>query len=796
MRQKKQTRSILIRTLIVITFIIIGLAGGIIVGTMRNLPAWDADKLYGQEGSQVYDQKGDAVFRFHAQENRTLVPYEKIPPNLVNAFLATEDTEFFQHHGVNLKAIARAVFVDVISGSKAQGASTITQQLARSAYLTTDKSYERKIREIVLAVQLERHYTKKEIMEMYLNKVLFGGSTYGVQAAANVYFGKDVTELNLAECTLIAGRVQSPNAYSPFNDPERAKKRQKQVLNRMVTCNFISEAEAEKAYQTELKYNTASREGYQYGAFMDNVMEESQKILAKKGYSQPNSAIYFEGLRIYTTMNTEVQQLAEDIYANKANFPSFKNSKGNNVQSGMAIVDHHTGAISARAGGRDYTTQRGFNRATMAKRQPGSAFKPLVVYAPALEAGYMPNLVLEDSLKSYNQGNGQAWTPQNYDGVYLGPITMREAVKRSINTYAVKLADLVGIKNGLDLAENAGISTLVRAGAKNDYNLSTALGGITQGVTPLELATAYGVFANEGKYVTPHSVTKIVDANGIVLYEAKYKPEKAMESSTAWLVSSLLKSVVYDPHGTGARGAVTGMVTGGKTGTTSDKKDVWFAGITPYYSCAVWIGFDNNETMKGKAEDTFGGKHPALIFNKIMTKAVKGKPAKDFTKPDNIVEVQVCTKSGLLPSQYCPASDIVTEYVVQGKEPIDICPHNFNTATPGQRVTYVCAETSLLATVNCPQALAKGEADFWPDAAPRDYCDIHPGAPYTGESQEATREVTICRDAKHQGKLYLANRPGPDEKGGCDSRNLETITVPASTVISHCDLPEHKIKQP
>ncbi|MGE5380269.1 MAG: transglycosylase domain-containing protein [Methylocystaceae bacterium] len=796
MRKKSQTRSIFIRTIVVITFIIIGLAGGVVVGTMRNLPAWDADKLYGQQGSQVFDQAGKAVFQFHAQENRTLVPYKKIPPDLVNAFIATEDTEFFEHHGINLKAIFRAVIVDVISGSKAQGASTITQQLARSAYLTTDKSYERKIREIVLAVQLERHYTKKEIMEMYLNKVLFGGSTYGVQTAANVYFGKDVTQLSLPECALLAGLVQSPNRYSPFSHPDRAKARQLQVLNRMKECGFISAAEYDKATKTKLEYNTASIEGYQYGAYMDNVMEECQTILSKKGYSQPNNALYFEGLRIYTSMNTDVQKLTEEIYANKANFPSFKNSKKEAVQSGMAIVDPHKGEIIALAGGRDYTIQRGFNRATMAKRQPGSSFKPIVVYSPALEAGYMPNLVLDDSLKSYNLGDGKTWTPQNYDGVYLGPITMREAVKRSINTYAVKLADMVGIKHGLDLAEDMGISTLVRAGAKNDYNLSTALGGITQGVTPLELAAAYGVFANEGKYVPTHAVTRIEDANGNVIYESKFKAKKVMEPSTAWLITSLLKSVVYDPHGTGSRGAVAGMPTGGKTGTTSDKKDVWFAGITPYYSCAVWIGFDNNETMKGKAEDTFGGKHPAIIFNKVMTRAVKGKAARDFVKPDNIVEVQVCKKSGLLPSQYCPASDIITEYFIQGKEPVDICPHNFDTAVPGQKVTYICSETGLLATVNCPHPVTKSDADFLPDAAPRDYCTEHPGDPYTGTNKEPTKEVTVCRDAKHQGKLYLANRPGPDEKGGCDPSNLETITVPASTKIPHCNLPEHKITSP
>jgi len=800
LHRKNQTRSILIRTVVVIAFIVIGLVGGIVVGTMRNLPSWDADKLYGQEGSQVFDRDGEAVFTFHAQENRTLVPYENIPPDLINAFVAIEDVEFFDHHGVNLKAIARAVIVDVISGSKAQGASTITQQLAKNAYLTNDKSWERKIKEAVLAIQLERHYTKKEIMEMYLNKVLFGGSTYGVQAAANVFFDKDVTELNLAENALLAGLVQSPNNYSTFKNPERAKNRQQTVLNRMVDCGFISSEEASKASKTALKYSTAHQEGYQYGAFMDNVMEEAQTILAKEGYSQPDSAVYFEGLRIYTTMNTEVQALADDIYSNKVNFPAFKNSKGEPVQSGMAIVDHRTGEIIALAGGRDYTAQRGFNRATMAKRQPGSAFKPIVVYAPALEAGYMPSLVLEDSLKSYNPGNGQTWTPQNYDGVYLGPITMREAVKRSVNTYAVKMADMVGIKHGLDMAEAAGISTLVRAGAKNDYNLSTALGGITNGVSPLELAAAYGVFANEGKYITPHAITKIEDADGIVIYEAKYKPEKVMEPSTAYLMSSMLKSVVYDAHGTGSRGAVSGMPTGGKTGTTSDKKDVWFAGITPYYSSAVWIGFDNNETMKGKAEDTFGGKHPALIFNKVMTKAVKGKPTKDFVKPESVLEVQICTKSGLQPSQYCPSSDIVTEYFAQGKEPLDICPHNFDTAGPGQKATYVCSETSMLATASCPQPLAKSEADFWPDGAPHDYCVLHPGSPYTGgtsePSKDPTKDVTICRDAKHQGNLYLANLPGPGEKGGCDSRNLETITVPDSTDIPKCNLSKHKIITP
>jgi penicillin-binding protein 1A len=305
------------------------------------------------------------------------------------------------------------------------------------------------------------------------------------------------------------------------------------------------------------------------------------------------------------------------------------------------------------------------------------------------------------------------------------------------------------------------------------------------------------VFANEGKYVPTHAVTKIEDADGNVIYEAKFKAQQVMEPSTAWTMTSLLKSVVYDPHGTGTRGAVKGMPTGGKTGTTSDRKDVWFAGITPYYSCAVWIGFDNNETMRGKAEDTFGGKHPALIFNKVMTRAVKGKSSKDFATPDNLVPVKICSKSGLLPSPNCPPADIVTEYFVQGKEPVDVCPHNFDDGVHNPQVFYVCPDSGLLATVNCPDAVAKSGNDFLPDGPPKDYCDQHPGAPYTGTSnQEPTKEVTVCRDAKHQGQLYLANRPGPDETGGCDPRNLETITVPASQQIPHCNLPEHKIKQP
>lgn len=371
---------------------------GVLLYAATNLPVWDPDQLTGDKATLIYDDAGNIVAGLHAGENRTEITLDKIPQDLINAFIATEDEHFYEHHGVNFKGIARAIVANLTSGDlTGQGASTITQQLARNAFLSFDKQWERKVKEIILAFKLESNYSKDEILTMYLNKINFGAGAYGVQAAARTYFGKDVSELNLAEASLLAGLPQSPNAYNPFQHLDRAKARQRQVLNRMVACGYIDQATADQAYETPLEFNKLQGSDKRYGFYVDAVIEEAIDIFKEHNIEgDPDDLIYRSGYKIYTCMDSDLQAYAEELYANDANFPA-ESKGGQLLQSAMALMDHSNGQIKAIMGGRNYEARRGFNRATDAYRQPGSSIKPLTVYSPALEKGYMPFYVLDDS---------------------------------------------------------------------------------------------------------------------------------------------------------------------------------------------------------------------------------------------------------------------------------------------------------------------------------------------------------------------------------------------------------------
>ncbi|MCX5779888.1 MAG: transglycosylase domain-containing protein, partial [Firmicutes bacterium] len=389
---------------------------GLVAFAASDLPTFDPQQLSGTNSTLVFDEKGQQFSNLHAGENRTAVTLDKIPPVFIQAFIATEDKDFYTHHGVTLKGIARALLRNVQSGDlTGQGASTITQQLARSSYLSADKNWLRKIKEALLAVKIETAYSKEEILEMYLNKIYFGAGAYGVQAAANTYFGKDVSQLNLAESSLLAGLVQSPSSYNPFTNLEKAKARQKLVLISMVDSGYITETVSAQAFDTPLTL-AKNLTSTQYGFYIDAVIEEAVQLLeGVKGYEDAESAVYKGGLKIYTSLNTTLQAYAEEYFKNAANFPTA--IKGQKVQAGMAIVDNSNGAVKAIMGGREYEQQRGFNRATAAYRQPGSSIKPLTVYSPALEEGKMPFMVLNDAPVSYKTADG-VWEPKNYDLKY------------------------------------------------------------------------------------------------------------------------------------------------------------------------------------------------------------------------------------------------------------------------------------------------------------------------------------------------------------------------------------------
>ena len=408
--------------------ILVGAVVGTVIGAIINIPSWSPETLYGSETTTLYDRNEKAFYNLHAPEgNRIQVPLSLMPECLKQAIIAIEDQRFYSHHGINPIAIGRAIVVDVIA-EKAQGASTITQQIAKNAFLDPEKTWERKIKEVILSFQLESKYSKDEILEFYLNRINFGSGAWGVQTASQNYFGKDVDQLTLAESALLAGLAQRPNAYSPFKNPDLAKYRQKLVLNCMVDCGFITRQEADDAYQQKLEFKEPVNAPHRYGFFVDYVVDETERILQEKGlYDNPQDAIYKGGLKIYTTMDPKVQLTAEETYANPNSFPQVKSKNGQEIQSSMVLLDHRTGEILSLIGGRSYTHQRGFNRAVDMVRQPGSAFKPVAVYGPALEMGYSTEYQLEDAPVTFMAG-GKPYSPKNYDGKYRGMITMRTAV--------------------------------------------------------------------------------------------------------------------------------------------------------------------------------------------------------------------------------------------------------------------------------------------------------------------------------------------------------------------------------
>lgn len=782
-KKASTTKQKLFKFTMIAAIIMAGIALGAVIYAASSLPAWNPDQLLGSSTTILYDDKGEAIGGLHAGENRTEIELNQVPKNLINAFLATEDQDFYNHHGVNYKGIIRAVVRNVQSGDlTSQGASTITQQLARNAFLTADKRWERKVKEIILAYKLEANFSKDEILKMYLNKIYFGAGAYGVQAASTTYFGKDVNELSLEECALIAGLAQSPNNYMPFQYYDKAKARQKLVLNNMVKCGYIEQAEADKAFATDLHFKKAQNANTRNGYYIDAVVEEAIDILSQiEDYqADPNSAIYKSGLKIYTGMNSNMQEKAEELFFNPKNFPS-ESKNGEHIQAGMAIVDDTNGQVKAVMGGRQYEAQRGFNRATQAYRQPGSSIKPLTVYGPALEQGFMPFHALDDSPLSYRTG-GAVWKPENYDGKYRGLIGMRTAVQYSINTYAVQMLDEIGIKSGFKFGKSLGLELVDQKG-NNDLALAPlSLGGLTKGATPLQMASAYGAFGNSGIYNKPHFITEIVDANGVVIYKYKQQSKRVMSEETSWLMTSMLQTVVQSGTGTNAR--IPGVMSAGKTGTSEEYMDSWFCGYIPGFSGAVWMGYDQKYTMN----NVYGGGYPALIWKAMMQEALKTKKVSAQSRPGDIIQVSVCSKSGKLPSDACGEDQIKSEYCVKEFAPEETCDKH--------KMVSICPESGKLATKFCPHPelrsmVIAGENSCDPDKIPSEECDVHKS--YTLPAL-ITNKVWVCRDPRNDGKLYRANIPNPAQSGGCPEEYLEEIVLSPGETLPPCPIDTHRLK--
>ncbi len=563
--------------------------------------------------SQVFDSQGKLITTLHSDQNRLPIDINKVPKNLQNAFIAAEDNRFYDHIGVDPIGILRAVVTNLTNRGIAQGGSTITQQLAKNAFLSQDQTLKRKIQEAILALELERKYSKKEILEMYMNQIYFGRGAYGIQTAAHTYFGKDVGDLTLAECAMIAGLPKSPNYYS--SSVNEATARKNVVVGQMEKYGYITPSQAEEAKKSSLdiKQKSTSNTPDETAYFIDYV---TQEIAQKYG----DDALYKDGLKIYTTLDTDKQHAA--VQAMRHLPETHTDDQGLTQPQGAIIsIDPKTGHILAMVGGRG---QDSFNRASMAVRQPGSAFKPFV-YMTAMEHDMTPDTIMEDKKVEYG-----GWSPHNADNSYQGRMPLWKALALSVNTVAVQLADKVGPSNVIANAKKLGITTLVEDGSPNDDNLaSAALGGLTKGVTPLEMAAAYGAFANKGVYIKPTAIVKILDRNGNVLEDNSSDVQKTqvMSEKTAYEMTSMLEGVIA--RGTGTAASI-GRPAAGKTGTTDDNHDAWFIGYTPDIVTAVWVGDDTGSQSLG---EIYGGTVPAQIWHDYMASAVSGTSADDFDVP-------------------------------------------------------------------------------------------------------------------------------------------------------------------
>lgn len=583
------------------------------------------DKFDMAESSILKDADGKEVLRF-GPENREYITYDKIPKLLVQAVIATEDKRFYEHQGVDFWSIGRALVKDVVQRSAVEGGSTITQQLAKNLFLSADKTFFRKATEASIAVALETKRSKDEIMELYLNRIYYGKGAYGVQAASKYYFNKPVDKLDLWQIATLAGIPKAPSTYNPISNPEKSKERRGVVLQLMYEQGIITAQEKEKAAAEEYKppvRNTNS----EFLAYKDYVIEEAMKLTKLS-----EDELLRGGYIITTTMNQKAQRAMASVFADDKMFE--EDGPDQKQQASMVIVDQSNGGIVAMVGGRDYI-QKGFNRA-VAPRQPGSSFKPIAVYAPAIESGnWSPYSTLRDDKQCFGK-----YCPSDHGrNKYVGPISMMDAVKRSVNLPAVWLLDQIGMKTGYNFAKSLGIPL-----TDEDKNLAIALGGLTKGASPLNMAQAYSAFANGGRMYEAHAITEITTTEGDPVYSTgKLKAEQVMSEQTAFSMTQLLEGVLT-PGGTGVRAKIDRPVAG-KTGTTqvgikgvptSGNRDIWFVGYTPEWTGAVWMGFDKTDKDHYLKK---GSGQAAQLWGEVMSKALAGRKVVDFKKPEGVVEV-------------------------------------------------------------------------------------------------------------------------------------------------------------
>jgi penicillin-binding protein 1A len=686
--KNKKILKIILWTFIIILLAGIGVIGGKVLAIIKNTPPLTKDVLTAQKQSSIIyvkDESGQwkSAAVLHGTDNRLWVSIDKIPKNLQNAVVAIEDQRFYKNNlGIDPKRIIGAFVADIKAGGKpVEGASTITQQLVKNMMLSDEKTLTRKIQEAVLAWEIEQKYSKQQILEAYLNTIYLGGphiNAYGVQAAALSYFGKDVSQLDLAESAMIAGITNNPSLYSPDSSKEGALCRQHLVLSEMLKQGYITKDEYDNAISEKLVYQFKKIDltGYNHKYFIEQVIRDAASSLSKElniSYSEATNKIYNGGLRIYSTMDTKIQTDIEQAFANPKLFP-VDPSRKDMVQGAMAIMDWRTGEVKGIVGGRNTNDSSsnvlmGLNRATQSYRQPGSSIKPLTVYGPALESGLTAATVVDDVPTTFG-----SYTPHNYESSYYhGLVTLREAITDSLNIPAVKVVNTIGLNTSANYGKKFGLNI-----TNNDMYLpALALGGLYKGITPLQETAGYAAIANGGMYISPITFTEIKDSQGNVIIDKKPEKHVVLSEQNAYILENMMQDVV--DHGTGTNAQLPNMPVAGKTGTSEKSGNVWFTGFTPYYVGTVWMGYDegNNIPVKNYGTSVVGGTFPAKLWRTVMESVHENLAPQEFKRPPGIVFVTVCRDSGLLPTDLCrndPRGDqTYTEMFADGTQPTSYC---------------------------------------------------------------------------------------------------------------------------
>lgn len=682
--------------LFVAIIVLVGIGAGMYAAVSKDLGDMNVQNLALNYSSFIYynDENGNAVEEVqlhHEGERRVWVDSEEISLNLKNAAVAIEDERFYQHNGVDLKRTFGAGVKWGLSkigiGKASYGGSTITQQLIKNITNEKDKSVTRKVKEMMRAVALEKQIDNKDtILTMYLNISYFSNMCNGVEAASNFYFSKHASEVTPAEAALIVGITQRPTYYDPIKNPENALAKRNTVLKKMYQHDYITKEEYEEAKDSPLGLSTSATESKKtvYSYFVDAVINDViNDLVEKKGYSDTfaEQQVFSGGLKIYTTMDKNVQNAMENVYENRTGFPGNKGP-----QSAMVVLDQKTGEIKGLVGGADKKTEaRGLNRATQSKRQPGSSIKPLSVYAPGIELGKLNSAtVIKDEKVTIGD-----WSPSNSYSGYKGNMVLSKCIEISSNTTAVKALQTVGIENSYNFAKNKfHLDGIV----PSDKSLaSLGLGGLTNGVTVRDMAGAYGALANGGVYNTPHTYTKVLDSTGEVLLEFDEEPVRAVSEATAFIMTEMLGSVVTGSSGTARAAKLNNIPAYGKTGTTNDNKDKWFVGYTTHYVGAVWFGFDTPKNLKSVG---ITNNPSCVIWKNVMNKIHSGLTSDGFEAPESVKKTSICSQTGMLASVGCRYA--ISGYFVAGNLPTRFCK---NAHSNGSTSSQSTASPSPTATV-------------------------------------------------------------------------------------------------